>query len=354
MAQPITIVVIRSLSYSGTTWVNCILSSHERALFLGPPERAWRMEPEKANETCLLHHAGCTFWPRFVRSWKREESFFVQLSAYSGKDVLILNNPTSDLVEKEFNHPELCVKLIKLVRDGRANTASMVRHHPERYASFYDALNQWLRPALERLRAVRYEQTGGERYFRYEDFVLNPRDTLGAVGDYIGLTYPQNGLHYWEFDHHPSAGNSGMIDTLLRLKGMESFSHHRKPFYDRLVRQLADNPGKPLMDESWKGVLTRKDRFTYDYLMGDIHEDLGYARDVFSTNETEAFLQQMGCPPNREKRPQALDSSRYDRDFPTRFQVDIDRVPPLHAALSRLFRRLASSSRRRLFGRRCG
>lgn len=44
--MPPKVVVIRSVSYAGTTWINLLLGSHPSALYLGPPERIWRLRPE--------------------------------------------------------------------------------------------------------------------------------------------------------------------------------------------------------------------------------------------------------------------------------------------------------------------
>jgi len=48
--RPVTVVLIESISYTGTTWINFVLGSHERALPLGPADRALQNVDEPAQE----------------------------------------------------------------------------------------------------------------------------------------------------------------------------------------------------------------------------------------------------------------------------------------------------------------
>ena len=303
----ITAVVIKSLRYSGTTWINCILSSHERAMYVGPPDRAWTLPKEDAGAACVMHHDKCPLWPQFIRTWDRGNNFLLQLAEYSGKDVFSMNNPTDQFVRRVLDHPDIELKLLKIVRDGRANITSELRHQPGCYRFFYDTVNQWLYPALKGLED--YSLLGREvaHYWRYEDFALEPGSALKAAGDCIGVEYPSNALRFWEFDHHFTAGNTGVIDTLLRMQGRQSFIHRRKPFYDRVVASLTANPDQPIIDESWKDILTQEDRFMIDYICGTLNEKCGYERDVFSAGDTQEILKKYNLPEDPEKRPKWFD-----------------------------------------------
>ena len=46
----VTVVNLRSLSYSGTSWVNLVLGSHPGAIAIGPPDRIWKLPVEEAEE----------------------------------------------------------------------------------------------------------------------------------------------------------------------------------------------------------------------------------------------------------------------------------------------------------------
>lgn len=239
--------------------------------------------------------------------------------------MFVLNNPSPELAEQELAGRDLDLRLIKIVRDGRANTTSCVRYHPERYGSFYDAVNGWLRRGWEQ--ADRYELPGcgAGRRWRYEDFIFDPRATLAAVGEYVGIEYPENAVRFWEFEHHPVIGNTGMIDTLLRLQGHEGFDHVRRPFSDQAVERLKVSPDEPVFDESWKEILTREDRFMYDYVVGDLHRAYGYEPDTFTEAERRRFLDRLGLPENPSRRPQALPNPpETPETFRQRFRVGVE------------------------------
>ena len=65
--KPVTVAVIRSLSFTGTTWLNTVLGGHENALVLGPADRLWRfVNGEETGDLCRVHGGSCDFWPGFL------------------------------------------------------------------------------------------------------------------------------------------------------------------------------------------------------------------------------------------------------------------------------------------------
>lgn len=300
-------MVIRSLSFTGTTWVNLLFGSHERALAIGPPQRAWEAVEKDADRVCVVHHERCTLWPKFVRTWDRDRSFFQQLAEHSGKSHIVLNNPTRELAEKELAHPALEVKNILVVRDARAVLASFLRHRPERYANVYDAVAQWLKPALRRMARLSRRLTD-PLIVRYEDVMEDPHQLLDTVGNHIGIDYPANATNYWDFEHHLALGNSGMVDLLRRLQGAPGLpgfqTSVRKAYYDELLEQTRSQPDKRVVDESWREILTLQDRFAYDYLCGELHETFGYERDRFNLDELRRCLRDWSLPLETDAPPE--------------------------------------------------
>ena len=82
---PVRVVVINSLSYSGTTWLNAVLGSHRDAFALGPAHRVWEMRHKGWEEACLIHGKSCPFWPKFHLEYDERDNFFTQLAKASGK-----------------------------------------------------------------------------------------------------------------------------------------------------------------------------------------------------------------------------------------------------------------------------
>ena len=307
------VVVIRSMSFTGTTWINLVLGCHPQALAIGPPQRAWEAAPEDADGVCVVHNERCTFWPEFIRTWDRDGSFFRQLADYSGKALLVLNNPFAPLFEKELaDRDEIDVRTIFVARDGRAVLSSVLRHHPGRYATTYDAIAQWVKPALNRLRN-KMVRTEDPLLFRYEEVMRDPQEMLARAGAYLGIEYPANATHYWEFEQHLALGNSGLVDLLRRLQGEPGLlgfeSSVRKEYYDELLERTRKEPDRRVVDESWKERLSLQDRFAYDYLCGQLHEYFGYPRDRFTVDETRRCLAEWSLPLDAADAPEEAASS---------------------------------------------
>lgn len=308
--EPTKIVVIRSLAYSGTTWINLVLGSHPSGLALGPPLRVWKLDPADADQACRVHPRGCDLWAPFIRDWDRRRSFFLQLAEHTGKRLLVLNNPLS-MDRREFRHRGLEVKYVYVVRDGRANVASLVRHDADRFPSYYEAVRQWLQPHTAALRREMEQTPERDRLLiRYEDAMADPRAMLDAVGGLVGETYPDNAVRFWEYEHHPVGGNAGTITMLRQMAGaLASPRHQRREAYDQILAVTRRRPDVRVIDETWRDNLSLQDRFVYDLLMGDLHAELGYRRDRFTVAETRSCLEEWGLE---------LDSEEYPDSAPRR------------------------------------
>ncbi len=293
----ITVVNIRSLSYSGTTWINTVLGSHEDAITIGPPDRIWNICKEK-NENdianaCLVHNKKCEFWPNFIKEYDINKNFFEQLATFSGKKVIVLNNPSKNFIESEMSSDKIDIKFIKVIRDGRANIHSAMRHHPERHKNVFEAARDWYIPAIRRLD----KQVSNEHFLlKYESLIFDFGETIKRLSSFIGIDYSINCRKYWEYDHHLVAGNTGMIDLLQKLQGLEGFEHKRSDFYQKALKDLSNDNEVPVYDTSWQQTFSREDIVAYDFLVGSIHEYFGFERDKVSANEVyDLLMNQLIC-----------------------------------------------------------
>lgn len=325
--------MIRSVSYTGTTWVNAIMGSHDKVMYIGPPDRIWQLPIKDRDNACLLHQKQCTFWPEFIKGRNTNDNFFVQLADYTGKTNFVINNPSKDFSNKELNPAFVNTHIFRQVRDPRANITSMLRHHPQRYPNIYNAINKWLLPALNLL--IKYNLTGAQDhgFIKYEDIIDDPMHFLHQVGDIFQIEYTQDSLRYWEYDHHISAGNTGMIDTMLRLNEQTSFVHHRKSFYDKLIDDQKKDPSKPIIDNSWHDLFTRRDRFIMSYLCHQIFEKFGYALDEFTEEEMQTYTSQLGLP-------------EMGQPFPDELHIDNSNIPEQFISEHHLLERKTTLKRR--------
>lgn len=103
-----------------------------------------------------------------------------------------------------------CTRFVHIVRDGRDVAASHLRTVPWGFRSIEDAAEGWLEVV-----APPHRLASPDRYreVRYEDLVLEPRRTLAAIVDFLGLAWHDDLLRHAELAHslherpwgHPAA-----------------------------------------------------------------------------------------------------------------------------------------------------
>jgi hypothetical protein len=238
------------------------------------------------DDACRVHGKGCPFWSGFFAKYDKRGNFFLQLAQAANRDFIIVNNPNlNGPAAKALNSPDIIVKDISIVRDGRAVCASYCRHHPD--SDFYDVVRDWFSPAVKRFL---FDPSNPDiMSVRYEDVVEDQKAFIKDAGRFIGLEYPENFYKFWEFEHHFAAGNAGAIDMIRRFQNGKFFGSKNRNFYEGKYLKLRDQPEKPLVDERWKDELGDRELFIFDYFCGEINEQWGYPRDRFNLSQIEGF-----------------------------------------------------------------
>ena len=283
--KPALVVNITSMSYTGTTWINMLLGCHREAFALGPPERVISMYEQGWEGACMIHGSECSFWPEFHETYDPNENFYVQLAAASGRRFIVINNPImANKAGKDLQHPDVLVKNMLVVRDGRAVCRSYRRNNPGK--DFYDAV-QWFARFGPRFEFD--DQDPDVLCVRYEDVAGDQLSAMERLGDFIGLTYPLNFYRFWEFDHHPTAGNAAPYGMILWHQQGRKWGDPRREFYQKEFERLEKEPRKAIFDEGWRTDLSRRELFLFDYYCGETNERWGYERSTFTTSEFEQF-----------------------------------------------------------------
>ncbi len=317
MNPPVTVVVIQSLSYTGTTWLNLVLGSHKDAFALGPCDRPFSLDESKAAEACRVHGAECAFWPQFYRTLGNE-NFFVHLSRVSGKRVIVTNNPLPSGAGRALNHPDIVVKPIDLVRDGRGVAWSYAHKHPNE--SFFDGVKNWLKPAME---GMECDPGSSDRLFlRYEDILADQGGMLGNVGKFVGLEYDDSALRFWEHNHHAAAGNAGPVFMIKLHQGLPlpGFARDRE-FYQEQYDKARANPEHQFESERWRLQLSPRELFVFEYFCGCVNTKLGYEPSRFTLEEVREFSAELKL---------ALELPPED-EVPSRDRAKSSRVTDHHA-----------------------
>ena len=311
----VKVILLYSMAYSGTTWLNLILGSGKDILGIGAGDRLFKDGPSKPETMCLVHPGGeCTFWPLFFKRYDPSDNFFIQLHRHTGISTFVANNPSMELFNEQFTDERLDVRVIEQVRNGQASLASAMRHHPERVTSVYQSAVVWLYRGTVNLKR-RLRNTGKPAMLlRYEDAVQDPLGTLERVAEYTGYPYTAASLRYWDFEHHLPGANQGALDILMRLQGGQGLKHGRKDYYDDLMQQLRKSDGVPKLDESWREAYSDVDLAAYDFAAGALYAEYGYPRPEVNEVARQKFVETYSPPPTPKEALSQLPPWRHQEN----------------------------------------
>lgn len=279
------VINVSSPSYTGTTWLNLVLGGHVRAFTMGPPDRVWRLRGTGFDDACRVHAAECPFWPAFFRVYDPGKNFYLQLAAFSGRDHVVINNPSPEHRSQELHHPDVIVHEIRMVRDGRALAASFARHHE---TDFVDAIHRFARP-LYRSYEMDFDRED-VLCLRYEDLMEDREGWLERFSTYLGLDYGPDAFEFHKFDHHVTAGNHATISQLKTMQGVPGARFRDAEFYESQLAEMTSGGIHRFRDERWKQELGRRELFLFDHYCGAGNAAWGYEEDRFSRRERDEFL----------------------------------------------------------------
>ena len=67
--DPVKVIAVKSISFTGTTWLNAVMGSHKKCFLLGPADRVWEARKAGLDDACRIHDADCPFWPEFSKNY---------------------------------------------------------------------------------------------------------------------------------------------------------------------------------------------------------------------------------------------------------------------------------------------
>ena len=270
MNDTITLALIASPGHSGQTWLSLLIGSHSRALSLGEIDVIDGCS--NLENVCMLCGAGCPFWSEFNRIWSPEKNIFFQLAAFSGKQILSISR--IDKYRKYIVPDKMRLKVIRLLRDGRAVTASYLRKYPER--TYEDIVKQWVASSQQNDNWVSKCPPENKMVMRYEDLLENPSAWVGRVCDFLEIDFEEEMLDYWKVKHHIVDGNRGTLSFVQRHfgKGSEPVD---KRFYEN---QEPDS----FRDERWRSELSPSQRYLFERIGGALQKSYGYTLEEKTFN----------------------------------------------------------------------
>jgi hypothetical protein len=318
-------VYILAASHSGSTLLAMLLNAHPEVCTVGELKATSLGDPERYRCSCRQLIRDCSFWQavtqdlrqqgfpfditraatdirsiqnpyvkRLLRplhrgrvleairdaalacspTWKRALPDIQRLNVtlmrsilrHAGKRVIADSSKVALRLKYLLRNPELDVRVIRLVRDGRGVALTYVDP-----AHFADARNPSLRgggmggdrsaerlPMAEAAHEWRRSNEEAEAVLQsvpvdrrievhYEDLCSSPAGTLGKIFAFLGVDPKRTQLEFRTVEHHV-VGNGMRLDDMSEIR----------------------------LDERWRTVLTQDDLRVFDAVAGDLNRRLGY------------------------------------------------------------------------------
>lgn len=182
---------------------------------------------------------------RLSRTAEVNRAFAQAITHVSGKSIFI--DSSKDHVRPKLlaRSPDLDVWAIHLVRDARANTASIMRHHG--ITDVRQAAHIWWRTNLEADRAWRRLPPERRLRVRYDDLCSTPQQTLDRIFRFLGVAPMRLPQNFRSVEHH-------IIGNSMRLSKSSAIR----------------------LDTSWKCQLTPSQLATIARISGQLNRHFGF------------------------------------------------------------------------------
>ena len=179
MKDNVTLALIASPGHSGQTWLSMLIGSHPQALSLAEIDVIDGCT--SLENVCMLCEGRCEFWSAFNRIWSPEDNIFLQLAAFSDKHILSISR--IDKYRKFILPEKMSLKVIRLLRDGRAVTASYLRKYPNR--TYEEIVKQWVASAQQNDTWVEEFPPENRMVMKYEDLLKNTSGWMQKVCNFL-------------------------------------------------------------------------------------------------------------------------------------------------------------------------
>lgn len=270
MKQPTKVALILSPGRSGQTWLNLMLGAHPRILSVG--ELALVEKVGRFDGACSVCDGECPFWSEFDRAWDRKTNLFEALARQSGKPVVSIVG--SHRFKEHFAGDGLEVYTIRLIRDGRAVTASYLRKYAE--TPYEDLVARWVKQSAAMDRKTRRAGPGRGLTLRYEDLVEDTPGRLGAICRMMGLEYDPGMIDYWRTLQHIVAGNQGTVSFMRGHFGLKTPAGYKMVDEKFYKEQMANR----FKDVRWRQELGPERLRQFEMVGGVLNKSYGYGTDV--------------------------------------------------------------------------
>ncbi|MHC5023213.1 MAG: sulfotransferase family protein [Planctomycetota bacterium] len=282
-SEPVVVVNVVAMSFSGSTWINLLLGAHEEAFSIGEIDVIDRT----GRPVCSVCGPECAVWSRFDAD--STENIYHQVSRLAGRRYLVVNNTRSHLDVQQ--DPGIEPRFIWVIRDGRAAVASAMRKFPDR--STWRASRGWARGVRKKQQLLDGQAPESILRVSYEALLADTPGELERICDFLGLTRDPNLADNWVHQPHFLAGNMGTLSYVLRAQGRHAYYQVTREgdiveqdIDEGVVQVRADQrhdmdfyrqrDARNFADERWKTELSDRQLRIFAVAAGRLNRALGY------------------------------------------------------------------------------
>jgi hypothetical protein len=233
---------------------------------LGPLHRG------RLLETCRDAGLACSSaWRRRLPETQRRNSALAStISELAGAHVVVDSSKIGVRLKYLLRNPGLDVKVIRLIRDGRAvaltymdpagfadskdpnkRAGGMGGDRAKERLSMAQAAHEWRRCMEEAEHVLRTVDPSRRIEVRYEDYCRDPDTTLNRLHEFLGVDPGRQPLRFRDVEQHV-VGNGMRLDATSEIQ----------------------------LDERWKEHLIKADLHTFDQIAGRMNSRYGYGGDL--------------------------------------------------------------------------
>ena len=208
-----------------------------------------------------------TWRKQYPQIQRRNAALVSTVAEITGAKIIIDSSKTAVRLKYLLKNPELDVKVIRLIRDGRAVTLTYM--DPANFADASDesvrgggtgrdrdaerltiakAADEWRRSNEEAEYLLAGLDSSRWTEVRYEEYCTDPDTTLGRLFEFLGVD-PGKRINDFRSGENHVVGNGMRLDSTSEIN----------------------------LDQRWKSELTEKDLNTFDSVADKLNRSLGYA-----------------------------------------------------------------------------
>jgi hypothetical protein len=269
-----TSVMITGAGHSGSTLLGMVLAGLPGSVYVGEGAKArFLHDPKKPlrKRACKMCGEDCAFWRDF--SWDGIEPLHRLIAAHAGADIVIDSTKQPDWIRDraaEARAAGASVRLIFLVRDGRAVINSRLRKYPQRDpgAQIQDWISQ-----MAAAQALTAEFAADALTLRYESLATEPEAVTRRLAAFIGASWRAEMIEFASRSYHLLGGNSGTQYLAAREQGASgpaaALNERSKGYYSSHGQGIR-------LDLRWRDELAAGNAELFDRLAGAVNAPLAW------------------------------------------------------------------------------